>query len=32
MAKMEKHGCLFQACAVAKQVSMQMGVGELCKI
>ena len=32
MAKMEKHGSLFRACAVVKQVSMQMGVGELYEI
>ena len=30
--KMEKHGHLFRACAVAKQVAMQMGVGELYKL
>ena len=29
MEKMEKHGTLFRACAIVKQVAMQMGVGEL---
>ena len=30
--KMEKHGALFWACVIVKQVSMQMGVGEMYDI
>jgi len=30
--KMQKHGSLFRACTITKQVAMQMGVGELHEI
>ena len=30
--KMEKHNALFRACAVVKQASMELGVGDLCKL
>jgi len=30
--KMEMHGNLFRACAIVKQVAMQMGIGELYEI
>ena len=30
--KIEKHGDMFRACAVIKQVAMQMGIGELYEV